>query len=183
MTIGIRIGNSHGSLLIDDRFRGIALKTTAAVPGDITLTDAAGRTYVFGLPVDLGPGVGMRVYNSVDHSIAFDSRQKYIRIVDKVAASLVGSPVTKTYPSGKTYACGVIGFGQVSTLLQANPTNIAALLPTQFDSPSPSFSGTTLTAGKYSQTDDFNAPPHSSVGYHAIYRPNWTALVIDVTGY
>lgn len=184
MTAGIRVFNTSGHLLIDDRFKGLALKPVAnAVAGDIHVKDASGREYVFGDVPALGAGVGMRVFSSVDHSVVFDSRNKYIRVVDSFTANIGAAPATRTYTAGRAYAVGAVGYAMRVVTTQANIKPVAASVDCDITLPGISVSGAQVTIGSLTSSDLWGVPAGTPAGAVVIDRRPWTAVVVDVTGY
>lgn len=181
MTVGIRIGNTHGGLLIDDRFHGQALKSTYAA-GDVVVTDANGYNYTFGDAPAIGPGVGMRVFSSVDHSVVFDSRNRYIRVVDSFDVILGSTPIVKNYPAGRTYAAGALGWARKITSDNGNPFQQDQVLAATIIQPATSWSGTTLTTGTLSTSDTWPTPAGAAKGDVLVGRLPWRCCVVDVTG-
>lgn len=116
MAFGLEVRNSHGTVLIDDTYRNLAVASSGSYPAqfppvtDLTAIAAPDFAHTsfnwwcFG-PPGQGGGWGLQVFNA-SGQVTFDSSHKYARVVDvyaDVPAAGAGM-VTKNYPTGRTYA-------------------------------------------------------------------------------
>lgn len=180
---GIQITNpGTGSVVIDERYKNVALLPTSA-GAILTAVDAAGKTYAFGYPPTIAGGGAALVVRTADGSVAFDSRYKYMNVVD-VQGGAVGMPGTdgttvlysKTYPAGRTYAYVVLAQGFASAKVAVS----AGLYRWRFTDLLISFSGTTLTVSTttYTESETFSGAAAAGPTF-----PVWRVAVVDVTGF
>lgn len=110
MRAGIEIKNNHGTVLLDETYKNFAYVEGGTLTPALyaiqrtTLGGNATRSFRFQPPPALGPGAALQLFNAAQEC-TFDSRHKYARVVDEFAGPVSDiSTITKTYPSGRSYA-------------------------------------------------------------------------------
>lgn len=185
------IQNDSGVIVLDDTRNVLVLLARNSFPSGTLMRayGAGGATYAFGLPA-VASTYGLQT-RSPAGELMFDaiSSGRMARPVGVMTGNIPGSTltqtVTRTFPSGRTYAVGMIA--PVSPLLVRNVAfdvggNMNYRYALDDQEMSVSISGGTVSV---TATRSLGNPQGVavSVPYDTAGRTDWRALVLDVTNF
>lgn len=176
---GIRIISKSGGWSINDQYHNVALISSGTAMFTATAFQG-GRVYQFGKPTDAGAGPGLRIFNSIDRTIAFDSRFKYAKVVAALKGVL-GQTGTYNYPAGKTYAYAVLAraWRNYSQYNNGSSGQYGQWLQ-QLTVTTPSATQLVIDSSTQQLSNDAGIGPPLPGGKT---MANYAVLVLDVTGY
>ena len=125
----------------------------------------------------------MRIYNSIDHRVAFDSRLKYARVIEVPSGTFLAQATdgtqnlySKSYPAGATYAYAVLVQGMSSyfkTISSTVSRACSAILSVSLNSSR----ALTISATTATDPEPLNRPGTTA------NTAQWMVAILDITGY